>query len=264
MGYALKQSSAARPLLFDMVDVDGEPVTGLSPTVVLSKNGAAFASPAGAVSEVGNGTYKVAGNSTDSGTLGPLKLYATGAGALDCYDTFEVVAYDPENVNLSLANLDAAVSSRASQASVDAVDDFLDTEVAAIKAKTDALPADPADASDIAASFAAVNATLATLGGYIDTEVAAIKAKTDLIPADPADASDIAASFSTLTTAVNTIDDLLDTEVAAIKTDTAAIKAKTDSLTFTVSSRVDANVRSVNSVAVDGSGVAGSDPWGPA
>lgn len=56
---------------------------------------------------------------------------------------------------------------------------YLDTEVAAIKAKTDNLPSDPADASDIAASFSAVSGTLATIAGYIDTEVAAIKAKTD-------------------------------------------------------------------------------------
>lgn len=36
-------------------------------------------------------------------------------------------------------NLDATVSSRASQTSVDTIDDFLDTEIAAIKAKTDSL-----------------------------------------------------------------------------------------------------------------------------
>ena len=52
-------------------------------------------------------------------------------------------------------------------------------EIAAIKAKTDNLPADPADDSDI-------DTQLATIAGYLDTEVAAIKAKTDLIPASPA------------------------------------------------------------------------------
>lgn len=61
---------------------------------------------------------------------------------------------------------------------------YIDTEVAAIKAKTDNLPSDPADASDIAA-------LLSTITGYIDTEVAAIKAKTDLIPASPAATGDI-------------------------------------------------------------------------
>lgn len=99
----------------------------------------------------------------------------------------------------------------------------LDTLIAAIKAKTDSLPSDPADASDIANSFSTVNATLSTIAGYIDTEVAAIKAKTDNLPADPADASDIAAAFSTVNTTLGTIAGYLDTEIAAIK-------AKTDNL----------------------------------
>lgn len=51
--------------------------------------------------------------------------------------------------------------------------------IAAIKVKTDNLPSDPADASDIASSFSAISSALTTIAGYIDTEVAAIKAKTD-------------------------------------------------------------------------------------
>lgn len=107
--------------------------------------------------------------------------------------------------------------------SVLAVSAYVDTEVAAIKAKTDNLPADPADASDIASSFSAVNSTLSTIAGYIDTEISAIKAKTDALPSDPADASDIAASFATVNGTLATITGYLDTEVAAIK-------AKTDNL----------------------------------
>jgi len=87
----------------------------------------------------------------------------------------------------------------------------------AIKAKTDNLPTDPADASDIAASFTTVNSKLDAIDDYIDTEVAAIKAKTDNLPADPADASDIAASFVTVNSKLDAIDDYVDTEVAAIK-----------------------------------------------
>jgi hypothetical protein len=79
-------------------------------------------------------------------------------------------------------NLNATVSSRASQTSVDTVDDFLDTEIAAIKAKTDNLPTDPADASDIAASFSGVNTKLDTIDDFLDTEIAAIKTKTDFLP----------------------------------------------------------------------------------
>jgi hypothetical protein len=46
-------------------------------------------------------------------------------------------------------NLNATISSRATQTSVDTVDDFLDTEIGAIKAKTDNLPASPAATGDI-------------------------------------------------------------------------------------------------------------------
>ena len=44
--------------------------------------------------------------------------------------------------------------------------------------------------------------------------------------------------------------------------DVAAIKAKTDSLTFTVSGQVDANIQYVNDTAVSGNGGSGTE-WGP-
>jgi uncharacterized protein YunC (DUF1805 family) len=103
---------------------------------------------------------------------------------------------------------------------INTLDDYVDTEIAAIKAKTDNLPSDPADASDIATSFATVNTKLDTIDDFLDTEIAAIKAKTDNLPADPADASDIAASFVTVNSKLDAIDDYVDTEVAAIKVKT--------------------------------------------
>lgn len=138
----------------------------------------------------------------------------------------ELVAYDPQSAtSLGLSNLDTTVGSRATQTSVDTVDDFLDTEIAAIKAKTDNLPASPAD-----------EATLTTIASYIDTEVAAIKAKTDNLPASPAAVSDIptvndiitgmdanSADLNTIISMLTDIDNYIDTEVAAIK-------AKTDNL----------------------------------
>lgn len=60
------------------------------------------------------------------------------------------------------------------------------------------------------------------------------------------------------------------TEIAAILVDTGttldgkldAVKAKTDSLTFTVASVLDANIQYVNDVQVNGTGASG-DEWGP-
>lgn len=71
---------------------------------------------------------------------------------------------------------------------------------------------------------------------------------------DPDVTTELQAGLATAA-ALTTVDDFLDTEVAAIK-------AKTDSLTFTVANQLDANIQYVNDVAVNGVGTAGS-PWGP-
>jgi hypothetical protein len=65
------------------------------------------------------------------------------------------------------------------------------------------------------------------------------------LPTDPADESSIQATLTTVLNALQVIDDLLDTEVAAIKT-------KTDQLTFTAANKVDANPN-----------VIGGDPTSP-
>lgn len=108
MGYLLQQSSTAHPLLFLMVSstdhITG--VTGITPTVLLSKDGGAFGSPAGTVSEVANGWYKVAGNATDTATAGALLLHATGAGADPVDDQYRVVVFNPDDgVRLGLTAL---------------------------------------------------------------------------------------------------------------------------------------------------------------
>lgn len=77
---------------------------------------------------------------------------------------------------LASANLDTQLGT---------IDDLLDTEVAAIKAKTDNLPSDPADQSAVEAAITAATSGLATqtsvntIDDFLDTEIAAIKAKTD-------------------------------------------------------------------------------------
>ena len=63
--------------------------------------------------------------------------------------------------------------------------------------------------------------------------------------------------LGTVATATN-----LATLTGYVDTEVAAIKAKTDSLTFTVAGQVDANIQSVNDVTVNGDGSAGT-PWGP-
>lgn len=78
----IKQSTARNRMIL-MIDssdhVTGK--TGLTVTVTLSKDGGAFGALGGSVTEISSGWYKVALNTTDTGTLGDLAFHATAAGA---------------------------------------------------------------------------------------------------------------------------------------------------------------------------------------
>lgn len=114
--YQVQQSTTNFPLLFFMVNSTDHvsAVTGLTPTVTLSKNGGSFASPSGSVTEIANGWYQVAGNATDTNTLGPLVLHATGTGA-DPFDAiFPVVAFNPrDSVRMGMTALPNAAAEAA-------------------------------------------------------------------------------------------------------------------------------------------------------
>ncbi len=134
-------------------------------------------------------------------------------------------------VGLASANLDTQLDALPTNAELATAlgnaDDAVLAQVALVKAKTDALPSDPADASDIAAAFASVASTLSTIAGYLDTEITAIKAKTDGLPSDPADQSAVEAAITaaqsalaaaiaalSIPTAVNNADALLGRNIA--------------------------------------------------
>ncbi len=112
MSYQIKQSTTAYPLVFFMTDsadhLAGK--AGLTCTVKISKAGATGVSPSGSVTQIDStnlpGWYQVAGNETDTDTLGPLILHATASGADATDMIYEVVAFDPQDsVRLGLTGL---------------------------------------------------------------------------------------------------------------------------------------------------------------
>lgn len=110
----LYRNDTSKPLLFLMVDavdhLTGK--TGLTPTVTISKNGSSFAAPAGTVSEVGYGWYKLTPASNDVDTLGPLILHAEATGADPADVEYRVVAYNPDDAsNLGLSFLNTKIGS---------------------------------------------------------------------------------------------------------------------------------------------------------
>ena len=141
-----------------------------------------------------------------------------------------------------LANLDVASSTLATAANLATLTGYVDTEVAAIKAKTDNLPASPAATGDIPTAATIADAVWDEATSGHSTAGTTGKALTDAAASgDPwgtalpgaysagtaghiiGNRIDVALSTLATAAALQTVDDFLDTEIAAIK-------AKTDNL----------------------------------
>lgn len=246
----LKQSTASTVYVGPVLDSAGAAVTtAVVGDFRLIKNGTAATLSGATVTHDANGYYTVALTTTNTDTTGRLTL-AVGNTAMSMsthrYSVLLASVFDALITNATnatgglptatgsisalagaistltaagvrselateLNRIDATISSRSSQTSVDTLAGYVDTEVAAIKAKTDLITTFPTNFSSLAITagtgavtvnndafgntFIVTNlasqSSVDTLATYVDTEVAAIKAKTDNLPASPAAVSDI-------------------------------------------------------------------------
>lgn len=88
-------------------------------------------------------------------------VWAAGARTLTAIDedstTLDLDATIRGALGMAAADLDTQIDTLATASALATAAGYIDTEVAAIKAKTDNLPSDPADASDIAAAIAGLD-----------------------------------------------------------------------------------------------------------
>jgi hypothetical protein len=207
----LKQSTAATvkmgPFL-DATDGDTE-MTGLTISqadIRVSKNGGAFAQTNNATGATHdeNGFYGVPLDTTDTGTLGRLKVFIHEATALSVWQDFMVV---PANVWDSFFGADAL--------QVHAVE-ISNGLITAAAIATNAIDDDALSADAVTA----IQSGLATAAAVttVDTVVDAIKLSTDNLPSDPADQSLIIA-------ATNSIAALIGTPVVDLATDIGGVPA---------------------------------------
>ena len=184
----MKKNVAGQKVGCQMVSAsDGSAFTG-SVTVAVTIDAGTQATGSvgsGACTHEGNGYHTYAPAQAE--TNGDLLAFTfTGTGAIPAtvqvYTSFPQTVDNAANISAIKTVTDAIPNGGALttiSGKIDTIDDFIDTEVAAIKAKTDNIPSDPADASDVAAAIAAVSAKIDTVDDFLDTEIAAIKAKTD-------------------------------------------------------------------------------------
>lgn len=101
--YPLVRAQAAQivyAVLVDETDLN-TPETGIvSPTITISKNGGAFASPSdGTWTELGSGIYTVRLDATDTATAGPLAVLISASGCAP----FRALCYVRDNAEVSAA-----------------------------------------------------------------------------------------------------------------------------------------------------------------
>jgi hypothetical protein len=144
----IKQSTTRNLMVFltDSTDhVTG--LTGATLTIALSKNGAAFGAITPVVTERGDGWYSLAMTTSHTDTLGDLVLHITAASA-DPIDLREQVFALLPGDSVVVASI-AANAVNASALATDAVTEIqtglaTSSVLAAVKAQTDLLPANPA------------------------------------------------------------------------------------------------------------------------
>jgi hypothetical protein len=261
MALPLKQSTASQEVpLGPFVDsTDGSTAeTGLTianTDIKIWVNGATSLANknSGGGTHMAQGVYSAVLDATDTATLGPLVIFVQVAGALPV--RLECVVLNAVNYDSAIAGTDFL--------QVDAVQ-FAGQTITAGAGVT--MPSAVASTTNITAGTITTATNVTTVNGLAANVITATSIATDAITAakiaaDAIGASELAADAvaeiqSGLATAaaLTIVDDFLDTEIAAIK-------AKTDSLTFTVANVLDANIQRVNDVAIVGDGA--GTPWGP-
>lgn len=114
----------------------------------------------------------------------------------------------------------------------------------------------PTTAVNLSATNIDVDQVVASVSGTVGSVTGAVGSVTGAVGSVTGNVGgNVAGSVGSVTGAVGSVTGLTASDVAAIK-------AKTDSLAFTVAGQVDANVQYVNDVAVTGTGAVG-DEWGP-
>lgn len=268
MGYSLREDTASQEIVLgrfvDSTDGNTEE-TGLTianTDIKIWKHGATTLASknSGGATHIANGVYYCVLDATDTDTPGNLRVTVHVAGALpvhvDCF-VYPTAVYD---LTIGATTLGTQQTGDAFARLGAPAGASISADVAAVKTDTAAILVDTGTTLDgkldtIDSNVDAILVDTGTDGVVIvDGGLTAAKIGSDAFTAAKfaADVTTELQSGLATAAALTTVDTVVD-----------AIKAKTDSLTFTQAGAVDANVTHVNETAVTGDGASGTE-WGPA
>lgn len=154
---------------------DGSPLTtGVSAFVTI--DGGTQTAGGGTLTHEGNGHWDYLPTQAETNGNHVAFTFVHATGVNQTVNTYPV-AFDPSDaVGLGLSRLDAAITTRASQASLDAVDDFVDTEITDIRNRLPAALVSGRMDSSVGAMAAGVITAAAHAAGAIDANAIAADA----------------------------------------------------------------------------------------
>ena len=170
MGFDIVNGTFPRIPLGLFLSGTGTEATGKTVAITISKNGGAYANPAAGATnatEIGNGDYYWTPTGADTTTDGPLIVRGTASGC-DNTKSYHLVKTDAYQTGDSFARIGATgsgLTSLATQASVNTIDDFLDTEIAAILAAVD---------TEVGAIKTKTDSLTFTVAGQVDANIQSV------------------------------------------------------------------------------------------
>ena len=246
---------------------DGSPLTA-DASVFVTIDGGTQTAGSGTLTHEGNGhwNYVPTQAETNGNHLAFTFVHASGVNqTINVY----TVSYDPHNTTtLGLTNLDAAISSR--MATYTQPTGFLAATFPSTVASTTNITAGTITTVTNLTNLPAITSNWLTAAGIA---AGALNGKGDwnigktgyTLVSGPLDAAGTRSAIGLASANLDTQLGTLLTSASYTAPDNAgitAIKAKTDSLTFTIAGNVDTNIQYVNDVQVQGTGQTGNE-WRP-
>jgi hypothetical protein len=237
----------------------------------------AFASGAITAASIATDAIGAAELAADAATEIATAVWATATRSLTILDedstTLDLDATIRSAVGLASANLDTQIGTLATAANLATVAGYIDTEIATIITNIDALPTNAELATALGTADDAVLAQIALVKAQTDlipsdpADASVIAARFDTLDTSIADLPTNAELATALAGADDAILAVLGTPVVTIAADIAGISAGSGPTASEIADEVetrtlDANIVKVNNVTVSGTGAPGSE-WGP-
>jgi hypothetical protein len=273
----MRKNTASQTIGAQLVSAtDGSAVTSGTTTVYVTGDGGTQAAGAGTVAHEGNGYWSYAPTQAEtnfdhvaftfvnsSAIAVTVQVYTTYPQSGDSYARLGApagasIAADIAAIEEQTDDIGVAGAGLTAIPWNSAWDAEVQSEVA------DALAAyDPPTHAELTSALGSLNdlsaadvrSAVGLAAANLDTQLGTIGSNVDAI-LDDTGTSGVAVSATSVRTAVGLASANLDTQLGTIDTVVDGIKVKTDSLTFTVTGQVDANLQSINDVALTGDGSA--------